>query len=81
MVAEFFRITAGEEHLVHVYEFGRCQSPVRTILLQKKKVNIKLISLYIALKKMNEYSLGMTKIEVGDGSWWKILQNLKKGGY
>jgi len=36
VVAEFFGVAAGEEHLVHVDELGRRQLSVRTVLLQTK---------------------------------------------
>lgn len=49
MIAEFLRITGGEEHFVHVDEFGGCQSSIRTVLLKTKemtKLNEVLISIF-----------------------------------
>lgn len=36
VIAELFRVAGGEEHLVHVYEFGGCQSTIGAVLLKRK---------------------------------------------
>lgn len=37
MVAKLLRITTGKEHFVHVYELGRGQSTIRTVLLKRNE--------------------------------------------